>query len=222
MPSKKNYHHGDLRSALLKAALTLLETKGAKSLSLREVAREAGVSHTAPYRHFTDKAALLAAVAEEGFIEFGQYLKEAVERSQADPIASLQATGVAYIRYALDHPTHFDVMFSTHTVGLAENCRLQSIAQGTFEILVGIITAGQAARVMKAGDPQAIATERWAIVHGLAMLLLNEMLPASANDWPQADGDPRIALARAIIADSLTSVLLDPAPLGDALVTSTS
>lgn len=97
MAKKQTYHHGNLRQALLEAALVLLQTKDADSLSLREVARQAGVSHTAPYRHFADKAALLAAVAEEGFITFGQYLSDAVTKAHADPLESLQATGEAYL-----------------------------------------------------------------------------------------------------------------------------
>ena len=98
MTDEQAYHHGDLRQALLDAALVILQTKDAKALSLRGVARQAGVSHTAPYRHFADKAALLAAVAEAGFVEFGQYLQNAVDAAGADPVASLKLTGMAYVR----------------------------------------------------------------------------------------------------------------------------
>ncbi|MGC1309556.1 MAG: TetR/AcrR family transcriptional regulator [Phormidesmis sp.] len=204
MAAEKTYHHGDLRQALLEAALVILQTKDVKSLSLRGVARQAGVSHTAPYRHFADKSALLAAVAEEGFIEFGQYLQSAVDQASADPIESLQATGVAYVRYALEHPTHFRVMFRDFDFEAipAGNSSLEPTANGTFQILVDVIIAGQTAGAIKAGDPKLLATGKWALVHGLAMLMLDGMLPGKKDD--------AIALARTIVADSLNSVLVDP------------
>ena len=199
---KKTYHHGDLRQSLIEAALVLLKTKDIKSLSLREVARQAGVSHTAPYRHFADKADLLAAVAEEGFVEFGRYLQDAVEQANAEPIKSLQATGIAYVRYALDHPTHFRVMFSHCPSEPAEDSRLETVSQGTFQILVDIIKAGQATTTIKAGDPSVLALEKWALVHGLAMLMLDGMLPA--------EGEAAIALASTVVANNITSALMPP------------
>jgi AcrR family transcriptional regulator len=176
--SKTSYHHGDLRRALLKAALVILKDQDAKSLSLREVARQAGVSHTAPYRHFVDKAALLEAVAEEGFVEFGRYLTDAVAQANAEPIASLKATGEAYVRYALEHPTHFKVMFS-YVPSCPVSSSLPNTAQGTFQILVDVIAAGQAAGLFRAGNPNELAIAQWALVHGLSMLLLDGMLADS-------------------------------------------
>ena len=205
MTDEQAYHHGDLRQALLDAALVILQTKDAKALSLRGVARQAGVSHTAPYRHFADKAALLAAVAEAGFIEFGQYLQNAVDAAGADPVASLKLTGVAYVRYALDHPVHFRLMFDSHTLkpdGEIVASSLYQTSRKTFQILVDIIRAGQASKKFASGDPERLATGRWALVHGIAMLLLDGMLPA--------DQDAAIALTQAIITDSLSSILLSP------------
>ncbi len=196
--TKKTYHHGDLRQSLIEAALVLLKTKDVKSLSLREVARQAGVSHTAPYRHFADKADLLAAVAEEGFIEFGRYLQNAVDQAHAKPVESLRATGVAYVRYALDHPTHFRVMFSHYPLEPPENGSLEVVSQGTFQILVDIIRAGQAAKTIRSGDPRTLALGKWALVHGLAMLMLDGMLPA--------EGEAAIALVRSVVTNDITSV----------------
>jgi AcrR family transcriptional regulator len=210
--AKTTYHHGDLRQALLEAALVILKTKDVKSLSLREVARQAGVSHTAPYRHFADRAALLEAVAEEGFIEFGQYLSDAVAQAQAEPIESLKATGEAYVRYALEHPTHFRLMFSY--VPTASDSSLPVTAQGTFQILVDVIAAGQAANVIKAGDPVELAIGRWALVHGLSMLLLDGMLPSKPDaaygspDCQVSEADSGvIALIKSAIATSLTGLI---------------
>ncbi|MGD1864490.1 MAG: TetR/AcrR family transcriptional regulator [Phormidesmis sp.] len=204
MAKKQTYHHGDLRQALVNAALEVLETKDAKSISLREVARQAGVSHTAPYRHFEDKAALLAAVAEEGFIEFGTYLQAAVDQAQAAPIESLQATGEAYVRYALDHPTHFRVMFGSFPADEPADSTLSQVSNGTFQILVEVITAGQAAGLLKAGDPNLLALGRWSMVHGLAMLLLDGMLGKTENTT--AD------LVKTLLKGSLTSIVISNNP----------
>ena len=230
MPKKSTYHHGDLRRALLDAALVLLETKDVSSLSLRAVAKQAGVSHTAPYRHFADKADLLAAVAEVGFTTFGQYLSEAVDKVGADPKASLLATGEAYVRYALDHPTYFRVMFSCMSFrGDEQNggspvinspvinspvinspvinspvinspvSSLQATADSTFQILVDVIESGQATGAIRAEDARTLAVGRWALVHGLAMLLLDGMLPQQEA----------IALTQQIVADSLAGILTE-------------
>lgn len=211
--AKTTYHHGDLRQALLAAALVILKTKDVKSLSLREVARQAGVSHTAPYRHFVDKTALLEAVAEEGFIEFGQYLSDAVAQANAEPIESLKATGEAYVRYALEHPTHFRLMFS-YVPTASDSSSLPVTAQGTFQILVDVIASGQAAGVIKAGDSVELAIGRWALVHGLSMLLLDGMLPSNPDaaygspDCQVSEADSGvIALIKSAIATSLTGLI---------------
>lgn len=177
MAKKTSYHHGDLRRALLDAALLVLSDKDARGLSLREVARRAGVSHTAPYRHFAHKEALLAAVAEEGFIAFGRHLKTALEPWQDDPLQALKATGVAYVRYACQHATHYRVMFGRNVDTCDEYPSLLAASTATFETLVGVMRAGQAQSVIKAGDPKHLALGAWAQVHGLAMLLLDGQLP---------------------------------------------
>ncbi|MEL7352286.1 MAG: TetR/AcrR family transcriptional regulator [Cyanobacteria bacterium P01_A01_bin.116] len=203
MPNKTSYHHGDLRQALLDAALTLLKTQPIEKLSLRGVAKQAGVSHTAPYRHFKDKAALLAAVAEEGFTEFGQYLTQAVEQAEADPVESLIATGEAYVRFAVEHSTHFRVMFSHFPAAPIPGSTLPETATGTFQILVDIIAAGQAQGVFKAGEPETMAIGRWALAHGLAMLLLDGMLgnPKEPNCDPEYE-----PLVKATLTSSLAGI----------------
>lgn len=207
MTKKQSYHHGDLRQALISAALAILKTKDAKSLSLREVARQAGVSHTAPYRHFTDKAALLASVAEEGFVEFGKYLQTAVDHAGGDPLKSLQETGVAYVRYALEHPTHFRVMFSSvlaeDLTGSCHDNTLDTVAKGTFQILVDIIKAGQTSGVIRAGDPDFLALGAWATTHGLSMLLLDEMLPEK--------GEAALQMAEGIIHNNAIGLIVSQA-----------
>src|SRR5690625_2896195 len=108
MSREDRYHHGDLRRALLDAAAGLVQERRNAEASLREIARRAGVSHTAPYRHFESKEALLAAVAEEGFHQFREVLEAAAEGKA--PLDALHATGQAYVDFALGHPGYFRVM----------------------------------------------------------------------------------------------------------------
>ncbi|MEO1131964.1 MAG: TetR/AcrR family transcriptional regulator [Cyanobacteria bacterium J06639_1] len=178
MSRQASYHHGNLRRALLDAALWVLEHGDAKSLSLREVARRAKVSHTAPYRHFAHKQALLAAVAEEGFVAFGEYLKKARDEDRDSPLQALLHTGTAYVRYALDRPTHYRVMFGRNLENCDEYPSLVKAANATFNILVEIVQAGQAKGVVRSGDARQLALGAWAQVHGLAMLMLDGQLPA--------------------------------------------
>ncbi|NEZ61696.1 TetR/AcrR family transcriptional regulator [Leptolyngbyaceae cyanobacterium CCMR0082] len=175
MATKKSYHHGDLRRALLDSALAIITEQDISALSLRQVARRAGVSHTAPYRHFADKEALLAAVAEEGFREFSRYLEQARD-AESTPLAQLQATGIAYVEYALRYPTHYQVMFGSYCADADAFPLLTTTANKSFQILVDIIADGQAAQEMQPGEPQLLALANWSLVHGLAMLLLDNRL----------------------------------------------
>ena len=175
MADKKSYHHGDLRRALLDSALAIIEEQDVSTLSLRQVARRAGVSHTAPYRHFADKEELLAAGAEEGFQEFSRYLEQARD-AESTSLNQLQATGNAYVEYALRYPTHYRVMFGSYCHDADAFPSLTTTANQSFQILVEIIEAGQATEDIKPGEPQLLALANWSLVHGLAMLLLDNRL----------------------------------------------
>ena len=166
-----------LRRTLLDAARQALAD--GNTISLRDIARRAGVSHTAPYRHFADKEALLAAVAEEGFVKFGQCLQEAKASLENRPLQALQATGVAYVRYAIQHSTHYRVMFGQNLYRCGEYPALLDASGAAFEILVSIIEAGQVQGTIKSGEAQQLALGAWAQVHGLAMLLLDGQLAVS-------------------------------------------
>src|SRR5437667_2422178 len=110
MGKKRPYHHGNLRQALIDAALELIEERGVSALTLREVARRVGVTHAAPQRQFADLAALVAAVAEQGFRGLPAHVA-AVRGSARTPAQRLRALGVAYVEYALAHPAHLRVIF---------------------------------------------------------------------------------------------------------------
>jgi len=167
---KRRYHHGDLRRALVQAALRLIDEAGPREFTLREVARSVGVTHTALYRHFPDKAALLAVVAEDGF----RALKAAILRAcgkVSDPLARFQQAGVAYVRFALAHPSHFRVMFRAEAS--ARHPPLQKVKDETFALLVSAIEACQTQGLVRAGSATELALPAWAIVHGLAALLVD-------------------------------------------------
>ncbi|MGW2169279.1 TetR/AcrR family transcriptional regulator [Streptomyces sp. NPDC001705] len=167
------YHHGDLRAACLRAARELLEEDGSAALSLRAVARRAGVSATAPYRHYADRDALVSAVAAEGYRELAQHLTEAHPApSTPDELA---AVAVAYVQFALEHPALFRAMFAepcdptseervAATAAISEYVR--SIVQATFP---GV-------------DAGALSTTVWALVHGLAFLHLDGKLDSSSPE----------------------------------------
>jgi len=165
---RTNYHHGQLRPALIAEARTLLDAGGPAAVSLREAARRAGVSATASYRHFADKDALLAAVAAEGFREFGEALAAPIR--QGKPFSEM---GRAYVEFALTHPGLFRLMFSPLIAKRHEHPDLAAGADRAFEALR--VAAG--ANVVGGEDAQTAAIAAWAIVHGLSHLLLDGVLP---------------------------------------------
>jgi len=172
------YHHGDLRRALLLEAVRTIHAEGAAALTLRGVGERLGVSRTALYRHFTDKQALLDEVASEGFRMLRTALREAWGRGGR---AGFDAMGVAYVHFAVTHPSHYRVMFG----GVADST-------DAFQVLVDAIVAEQAAGRVRREDPQALALYIWAMVHGVAMLALDGLLPPPTTP----DALARLAIAR--------------------------
>ena len=175
--AKRGYHHGDLRRALLDAALPLIRKGGLEALTLRAVAGAAGVSQTAPYRHFADRAALVAAVADQGFERLHGKLVAAASaperttgRKQQTARGGLQAIAVAYVRFALDHPEEYRVMFGGE---IAASQPPSPSRAKVFAFLRGGIEMLQGRGLVRAGDPQAMAIAAWSLVHGLAMLVLD-------------------------------------------------
>ncbi len=161
------YHHGDLRAALLDAAVVLLAERGIAGLSLRDCARRVGVSHAAPYRHFASKEALLAALASQGF----GWLYAAGVAAMAphtDPVARLDAYGHAYVRFALAHPHHFRLMFASECDRGAPAAS-DKAAESAYVLLRDAAAAVNGGR----GDPDLAAVSYWSRPHGLAMLLLD-------------------------------------------------
>lgn len=175
------YHHGNLRPALLAEALRVLAEGEPTSLSLRELARRLDVSHAAPYRHFADKDALLAAIAQQGFELLAGDLEDAAAGHPDEPLRQLADTGWAYVRFALHQPQHFQVMFGVSAVDQAAFPDLHAAGQRAFDVLLRVIERGQRAGSVVPGEPYELAVSAWAQVHGLAMLLRERQLVAT-ND----------------------------------------
>jgi AcrR family transcriptional regulator len=173
--SKPRYHHGDLRHALIEASLALITEEGFGALTLREVARRAGVTHAAPYRHFADKEALLAAVAEEGFRTMAAQMRERMDR-ESGPTQRIVACGVAYVMFAIHHPAHFRVMFGPHFTRLIDHEALAREGDNAFGLLVQGLIEGQKAGEVREGEPMPLALMAWSQVHGLASLLVDGQL----------------------------------------------
>lgn len=199
-PARKRpnrYHHGDLRRALLQAAVRTIGVHGVDGLTLRAVGSSLGVSRTALYRHFTDKAALLAAVAAEGFRMLRVDLEEAWTRGGRGR-EGFDAMGVAYVRFAVAHPSHYRVMFGAEIQ--AKNPELAEEGARAFQVLVDSIVAQQQDGLVRRDDPRQMALFIWANVHGIAMLALDRRL-----EHQHADSD---ALTRYAIERLRTGIAL--------------
>lgn len=166
-----SYHHGDLRAALLEGALALIEEGGVAALSLRAVARRAGVSPGAPYHHFESRGALLAAIAMEGFARLDAAMDEATEGVEG--AARMDAGGMCYVRFALSNPAHFRVMFRPELAPREDFPELEECASPVFEKLIGMVQLGQEEGFVPGGDWQPQVLLAWAACHGLASLLLD-------------------------------------------------
>jgi AcrR family transcriptional regulator len=168
-----NYHHGDLRRAVIDTALQLIAEQGIASLTLREIANRVGVSRMAPYRHFENKAVLLAVLAQEGFQAMYAQIQSAQVKSDTDPLERLQTIGVAYIFYAVENPVHYRVMFDPALSDRTIYPFLYQTAVKNFECLKQVLVECQQAKLIRAGDPQELAQIHWSLVHGLSMLLID-------------------------------------------------
>lgn len=169
--AKQTYHHGDLKNALLTAAERLLEDNGVAGITLREVAKAAGVSHTAPYRHFADKHALLASLAQIGYQRLANAMQECVAQAEDDPLEQLRLATLAYVHLATNHPAMTYLMFGGVVTPFDRDEALVQASNAAFEGLLRIIRNGQAANLYKDKDTQTLATAAWSQVHGLSMLV---------------------------------------------------
>jgi AcrR family transcriptional regulator len=165
-----NYHHGALRDALLQAARDILESQGYEALSLRAAARRVGVSQAAPYNHFADKAALLAAIAAQGFGEFAAAMRQEMDAA-VDPQARLNATGVAYVAFATSNPGLFKLMFGSNAHKASDDPELDAARTSAYEVLRGAVHSVHLSDKRHTPDESLESLRSWALVHGLATMI---------------------------------------------------
>jgi AcrR family transcriptional regulator len=171
------YHHGDLPRALLEAAVEAIAEVGPAAVSLRDLARRAGVSHAAPAHHFGDKAGLLTAVATDGFRRLAATLRETYEAT-----GDFLEVGVAYVRFAVDHRAHFEVMFRPELYRTDDPELVQAREQARALLYP---PAAEAANSPDGRDELRAGVAAWSLVHGLATLWLNQNLPPQLGDDPE-------------------------------------
>ena len=175
------YHHGDLPNALLAAVAEIVEEKGATNVSLREVARRAGVSHSAPAHHFGDKEGMLAAFAERGFEILGDEMATAVQDAGGSALDHLAGVGAAYVRFAVDRTPYFDVMFRSG-IDTPSHEHLYARAASTLAVLIGavddLISEGGYTEV----DPRHMTVYFWSLAHGLASLAVDKSMPPGLDE----------------------------------------
>lgn len=165
MSTSSRYHHGDLRAALVVAATAMLEQEGHEALSLREAARRAGVSHNAPYRHFADREALLAAVAADGF----RALAAAMAQASGSGRIALRGVGEAYVAFAVARPRLFTLMFGAGLDAGAHPELQEAMGKVFAHLAEGFGARGD-------GNPRPAMIAAWSVVHGLAHLLIDARL----------------------------------------------
>ena len=169
------YHHGDLRRALLQEAAATIQTQGVERLTLRAVGARLGVSRTALYRHFADKSTLLAAVAREGFRTLRSEL-QAAWRDAGQGIRGLDAMGIGYVQFAVAHPSHYRVMFGGFVSSEAKDPEFVEDASAAFQVLVDALSSLQRDGLIRNDEPQQLARFVWGTVHGVAMLAIDGQL----------------------------------------------
>lgn len=183
--NERPYHHGNLRTALLAQAERTVRERGVQELSLRELAREVGVSHGAPRRHFPDRQALLDAVAEAGFARLGDELRSAVDGAGDDFQDRLRATAAAYVRFATRDAALLELMFAgKHR---EPSGALNEAADRAFSVMLALIGQGQADGVLEAGEPDRVGLVLFATIQGIAALVTGGMVHAEALDELVAD-----------------------------------
>jgi len=204
MVSAPSEQHGDVRRLVLDAAIAIIELEGAESLSMREVARQAGVSHQAPYHYFGDRSGILAAISEEGFTGLAQAFRDVHETE----MPAAKAGFIAYLNFAREHVGHFRVMFRNDICGVSTHASTQTAADYAFEelrLMVSRITGPE----IDANKAFTFAAMLWSLSHGLATLVIDGPLPNKVP--PGTDLESQI---QSVIDLSSHMVALEVAEMG--------
>ncbi|MEM1182070.1 MAG: TetR/AcrR family transcriptional regulator [Acidobacteriota bacterium] len=199
------YHHGDLRAALVKSATEILEESGPGALSLRSVARAAGVSHAAPYRHFKDRHELLEAVAAAGFRALETGLDDIADRFPDDPRRQLHAACRVYVRENLGHPHRANLMFGGFLDAGRRSEELDTAVNESFAKLVATLRRGEG-RLYRSMPARQLVLTLWSATHGFTLLALSGQLEAFD---PNADVEERLTQ---VLEHILAGLARPPAP----------
>jgi AcrR family transcriptional regulator len=179
------YHHGNLRTALLEQAERTMRERGVQELSLRELAREVGVSHGAPRRHFADRQALLDALAEAGYARLGAELRSAADAAGEEFEPRLHATAAAYVRFATRDAALLELMFAGKQ--REESGTLHEAADRAFSVVLELIHQGQAQGALERGEPERVGLVLLATIQGIATLVTSGIVQAERLDELVAD-----------------------------------
>ncbi len=174
--SEKSYHHGDLKNALIQAGIKILAEEGIEGLSLRKVAREAGVTHSAPYAHFADKQAMIAAISTDGHRKVYERITTVADKFPDDPLRQFIETAWAYVSFGFEEPDHFKITFSASVEREREYPALVEITGKTFDVLRQLIIRCQQAGLIDKGEPDLAAVTVWGFVHGFVQLIQEGMI----------------------------------------------
>ncbi len=189
------YHHGNLRNALLEAAEVTVRERGVQALSLRELARDVGVSHAAPRRHFPDRQALLDALAQAGFERLGAELRGAVDGAGEDFPERLRAIATAYVRFATRDAALLELMFAgkhrERDGHDEEAARLSEAADRAFSVMLEAIEQGQREGILERGEPERVGLVLFATIQGIAALVTGGIVAAEQIDDLVADAIDR-------------------------------
>ena len=178
MSAKKTYHHGDLRKKLLETALEIISEHGLEKISMRALGRRLGVSRTAPYRHFSDKSALLCAIAEQGYKRLTAAMNHPSQQLSDDPLTRLKNTGIAYVEFAVSNPVHYRIMFGNEILESKRTPELIKSAETTFNELLNVVKVCRNEGVVKPFDPYIVANTLWSMTHGISTLLIDGQIQA--------------------------------------------
>ena len=173
------YHHGDLKNALIQVGIEILSDEGVKGLSLRRVAKRAGVSHTAPYAHFANKQALVAAISTEGYRRLYAQLTHNDQKFGSDPLKKLVEVAWSYVQFAVNDPAHFKITFSGVVEKENDYPAFVEISQQSFAFIIKTVADCQAAGILRSGPTDLIAVHLWGSIHGLATLLIEDQLSST-------------------------------------------
>lgn len=178
---RENYHHGDLKNALIQAGIEILAEEGVGGLSLRKAARKAGVSHAAPYAHFADKQALIAAIAADGHEKINQRLNAVLVRHADDPLRQLLGAVQAYVQFGLEAPDHYKITFSGAIQDEHGHPEFVETSQRNMQVLKDIVERCRAAGILdtQSQDTELQAVGLWGVIHGLVTLWIQGQLPGS-------------------------------------------